>query len=244
MNDNEKQDNDEKQLDFSFLSESVFEPLRTQGETNSKAFRTLALDDKTPETNWIRVQYAYELMRDNIHGANVFPGAVAAILQSRAWEGYEYRGEIVQTSFREFITAQPPKGLGTTIAELIRLCKKHPAVVEAIDQLLKNESSHGGDRKGKEIKLDNIQLEKKNAPTGTSIQRSLRRLRNLAAVDEKARELRDRVLRGEISANHALKELGVRKTRYSILPTPQNVADFAKKRLSPSEIQDLKKLLD
>ena len=133
------------QLDFSFLDDSIFEPLRSQGELNSKAFRTLAWDDKTPETNWIRVQYAYELMRDNLHGASVFPGAVASILRSRAWEGYEFRGNVIQaTSFREFVEAQPPQGLGTTINDLMQLCKKYPAVVEGIGQILKDESGKGG----------------------------------------------------------------------------------------------------
>ncbi len=232
-----------QELDFSFLNDSVLEPLRSQGDINPKVFRTLNLDDTTPETNWVRVQYAYELMRDNMHGASVFPGALAAILRSRAWEGYEYRGEIVKTTFREFVVAQPPRGLGTTVETLIQLCKKYPAVVEAIDQLLKEESSHGGDRKSKKIKVDNINLVSPPAKKGTSLQRSLRRLRNLAAVDETARKLRERVLRGEISASRALKELGKQKVRYAIEATPESIAAFAKKRLSPKEIRELKSLL-
>jgi hypothetical protein len=239
---------DENQsLDFSFLNDAVFEPLRSQEEINPKVFRTLNLEDKTPETNWVRVQYAYEVMRDNIHGASVFPGAVAAILRSRAWEGYEYRGEIVKTTFREFVTAQPPRGLGTTIETLVQLCKKYPAVVEAIDQLLKEESSHGGDHKSEKIKLYNIQLDltnSKKAPSGTSLQRSLRRLRNLAAVDEKARELREKVLRGEMSASRALKELGKQKVRYAVEATPESIAEFAKKRLSKQGLRKLKNLLE
>lgn len=233
-----------QQLDFSFLNDSVFEPLRTQGDINPKAFRALNIDDKTPETNWVRVQYAYELMRDNIHGASVFPGAIAAILRSRAWEGYEYRGDIVETTFREFVVAQPPKGLGTTVEDLINLCKKYPAVVEAIDQLLRDESSRGGDRKSEKIKVDNINLDFPRAKKGTSLQRSLRRLRNLAAVDESARKLREQVLRGEMSASRALKELGRVKTRYAVEPTPQSIANFARKRLSPEDMQQLRKLLD
>lgn len=236
-----------QELDFSFLNDAVLEPLRSQGDINPKVFRTLNLDDKTPETNWVRVQYAYELMRDNMHGASVFPGALAAILRSRAWEGYEYRGEIVKTTFREFVVAQPPRGLGTTVETLIQLCKKYPAVVEAIDQLLKEESSHGGDRKSEKINVYNIHIDsdtKKHRPAGTSLQRSLRRLRNLATVDEKARSLRERVLRGEMSASRALKELGKQKVRYAIEANPRSIAEFAKKRLSAKEIQELKILLN
>ncbi len=237
---------DNKQLDFSFLSESIFEPLRTQGEINPKAFRTLDLDDRTPETNWVRVQYTYELMRDNIHGANIFPGAIAAILRSHAWKGYEYKGEIIKTTFREFILAQPPKGLGTTIEDLIQLCKKYPAVIEAIDQILKEESSVSGESKNETKNQNNNQLNenKKTRPSITgSLQRSLRRLRNLAAIDQRAYTLREQVLRGEISANRALKELGKQKTRYTVEATVSSLANFAKKRLSAQEIEELKKLL-
>jgi hypothetical protein len=228
--------------DFSFLNDSVFEPLRSQGELNSKAFRTLALDDTSPETNWVRVQYAYELMRDNIHGANVFPGAVAAILRSHAWEGYEFRGEIIKTTFQDFVQAQPPKGLGTTVEDLINLCKKYPAVIEGIDQILKEETKHGGDRKSEKIKLDNIQLDiepKKKAPTGTSIQRALRRLRSLAESDPKARALRDQVLNGKISASRALRELGKQKVRYAVGASPESVVTFVRKHLSQEQIQDV-----
>lgn len=235
---------DDKQLDFSFLSETIFEPLRSQGEINPKAFRTLDLDDKTPETNWVRIQYTYELMRDNIHGANVFPGAIAAILRSHAWEGYEYRGEIIKATFKEFIFAQPPKGLGTTTEDLIQLCKKYPAIVEAIDQILKEESSDRGDHKNEKTEL-NIHENRKAKPSATgSLQRSLRRLRNLASVDERAHILREQVLRGEISAHRALKELGKQKIRYAIEPTAKSIADFARKRLSSQEIEELKKLLN
>lgn len=234
-----------KELDLSFLDESVFEPLRSQGHLNSKAFRTIAWNDKTPETNWIRVQYAYELMRDNIHGASVFPGAVAAILRSRAWEGYEFRGKVLQaTSFREFVEAKPPQGLGTTIEELIHLCNKYPAVVEGIDQVLKEASIHGGDRKSDKIKMDNIHLEKVKAPNGTSLQRSLRRLRVLAETDSKAKFLRDQVLHGDISANHALKELGKRKSRYGVEASVESIVQFAKRHLSKSEIKKVAKALE
>ena len=137
--------------------------------------------------------------------------------------------------------------MGTTIETLVQLCKKYPAVVEAIDQLLKEESSHGGDHKSEKIKLYNIQLDltnSKKAPSGTSLQRSLRRLRNLAAVDEKARELREKVLRGEMSASRALKELGKQKVRYAVEATPESIAEFAKKRLSKQGLRKLKNLLE
>ncbi|MGB8214700.1 MAG: hypothetical protein WCE68_14170 [Anaerolineales bacterium] len=227
-------DND---LDLSFLDENVFEPLRSQGHLNAKAFRTLAWTDKTPETNWIRVQYAYELMRDNLHGASVFPGAVAAIIRSRAWEGYEFRGKVLQaTSFQAFVEAKPPQGLGTTVDDLINLCKKYPAVVDGIDQVLRNERGKVVDRGGEGFKENVAHFEKK-ASKANSFQHSLRRLRTLAEADPKARSLREQVLRGEISANHALRELGKRNARYGVDASPESVVAFAKKHLNKSEIR-------
>lgn len=229
--------------EFSFLEDAVINPLRTQAGLDPKAFRTLAWDDTTPETNWLRVQYTYELMRDNLHGASIFPGAVAALLRSRAWEGYEFRGKLIQkTSFREFVESNPPQGLGVSVEELIRLCQKHPAVVEGIDQVLKGESTHGGARRGAGFKLDNIQLEngnRKKSPTGTSLQRSLRRLRSMAETDGHAAKLREKVLRGEMSANRALLELRTRKKYYTVEATPEALAVFARKYLMPDQIKRL-----
>lgn len=226
--------------DFSFLEDAVINPLRTQEGLDSKAFRTLAWDDTSPETNWIRVQYTYELMRDNLHGASIFPGAVAALLRSRAWEGYEFRGKLIQkTSFREFVESKPPQGLGATVEELIRLCQKYPAVVEGIDQILRSEAGKGGDRRSEDFKVNNVHFEKGKTPKGNSLQRSLRRLRNMAATDPKAAKLREKVLQGEMSANRALLELGTRKKRYAVEATPEALAAFAKKYLKPAQVKKL-----
>jgi hypothetical protein len=226
--------------EFSFLDETLFEPLRSQGELNSKAFKTLAWNDTSPETNWIRVQYAYELMRDNIHGASVFPGAIAAIIRSQAWKGYEFRGKIIgATSFQDFVESKPPQGLGTTIDNLARLCQKYPAVIELIDQAIQNEAD-----RGEVQKRENKDFEKPRAPKATSFQRSLRRLRNLAQNDSKARKLREKVLRGEISANYALKELGKRKSRYGVEASAKSIVQFAKRHLSKNEIKKVVKALE
>jgi len=231
--------------EFSFLDETLFEPLRAQGELNSKAFKTLAWNDTSPETNWIRVQYAYELMRDNIHGASVFPGAIAAIIRSQAWKGYEFRGKVVEaTSFQEFVEAKPPKGLGTTIDDLMALCKKHPVVVELIDQAVQGDSSRGGDRRSENFKVDNVHFEKTKARKGNSVQRSLRRLRTLALADNKAQKLREQVLRGEISPNHALMLLGKKKSRYGVEPNVESIVQFAQRHLSKNEIKRLVKSLE
>lgn len=76
-------------------------------------------------------------------------------------------------------------------------------------------------------------------PAGTSYQRSLRRLRSMAETDPNAAELREKVLRSEISPSRALLELGTRKKRYAVEATPEALALFAKKYLKPAQVKNL-----
>ena len=90
------------------------------------------------------------------------------------------------------------------------------------------------------IKVSNARLDQKpKKPATGTLQRSLRRLRSMAETDSNAAKLREKVLRGEMSANRALLELGTRKKRYAVEATPEALAVFAKKHLKPAQVKKL-----
>ena len=198
-------------------------------------------DDKSPDANWVRVLWAYKVMRESRHDANIFPNAIGLLIETHAWQEYQFQGRMMlHTTFREFVEAPPPDGLGTTIGELVRLCQKEPVVVDMVDQVLA-----GQEPIGRPIRAWNVGAidGKKRSKQGTSIQYSLRTLRGLAKSDSRASELRDQVLRGEVSANRALVLLGKRVPRVGIEMTPKGAAKTLKKQFTPEQIRELVELL-
>lgn len=200
-------------------------------------------DDKSPNANWVRVLWAYKVMRESRHDATIFPNAVGLLIETHAWQEYQFQGRMmIHTTFREFVEAPPPDGLGTTVNELIRLCQKEPAVVDMIDQVLAGQEPQG--RPPKRWESGVAKSEKRDkAKQGTSTQYSLRTLRTLAQSDPHAAEVRDQVLRGEVSANRALVLLGKRNVRVGTEMTPEGAARTLKKHLTSEEIQELVSLL-
>jgi hypothetical protein len=185
-----------------------------------------------------RVEEAFRLLQGNKDGLGNIPGILRQLITLRVWEGYDWKGKTVTFgTFREFIETPPPEGLGTTVDDLVQFCKKYPEIADQIDQLMQEQMPAYRPPK----RSDNITPYKK--ATGTSFRRSLRRLRALGQKDPKAEELRQCVLRGEISANKALLELGKRRQRYVVEPTTSNIATFAKNHLSTDQIEILIKEL-
>ena len=167
-----------------------------------------------------RVEDAYRLLQGNKDGLGNIPGILRQLISLKVWEGYDWRGKVVAfSSFREFVETPPPEGLGTTIEELIGFCKKYPEIADLVDQTIQEQTAiYQPPEEGDTKKMK-----------GTSFQRSLRRLRNLAESDRKAASLRQKVLRGEISANYALLELGKRKKRVALETTPREFYRICKK---------------
>jgi len=179
----------------------------------------------------IRVEDAFRLLQGNKDSLGNIPGILRQLITLRVWEGYDWRGTVVSFStFREFVETPPPEGLGTTVDELIGLCRKYPEIAEQLDLAVQEQTPSYRPPK------NSVGLSGQKRPSGTSFRRNLRRLRSLANESPAAAAIRERVLRGEMSANRALRELGARKARYGIEATPESVISFAKKHLTPDEI--------
>ena len=73
--------------------------------------------------------------------------------------------------------------------------------------------------------VDNVnEVNGPDRPTGTSREQALRRLNKLAGTDERAAEVRERVLRGETSPHGAMVELGLRQRTITIPIDPGRAA--------------------
>jgi hypothetical protein len=112
-------------------------------------------------------------------------------------------GEVVTfRSFVEFVEKSPPRGLGATIEILKNLCHDDVDARDLIDEAV--QKSGGRPRKT----VDNIHSFER--PTGTSRDRSLRRLRDHRP------DLHARVIAKELSAHAAMIEAGFRKRNFTV----------------------------
>jgi hypothetical protein len=195
---------------------------------NSKVFKDRAQ----------RVEDAFRLLQGNKDNLGNIPGIIRRLVALRVWEGYDWKGKTVSFgTFREFVEAPPPEGLGTTIADLVRFCQKYPEVADLVDQTVQEQKPEYHPKKGN----DRAVAKRSN---GSGYQRSLRQLRILAQEDPRAMKLREQVLRGEITPNQALKDLGKRKSRYGVEASAESIVQFAKRHLSKSERKKVIKALD
>ena len=172
-------------------------------------------------------------MREGTFGLSNVPDLIKRILRENMWQErtLEQTGEIVLFGcFAEFVTAPPLPGLGTDLATIKRLCHEDKGALILID-----EATPG--RQGERTDLfDNIQ-EVEPAPTGTSAQSALRRLR------KERPDLLERVVADELSAHAAMIEAGFRKRTLTIPVDVRGAAAALKRHLSADELAELRELL-
>jgi len=179
-----------------------------------------------------RVENAFRLLQENKDNLGNIPGILRQLVSLKVWEGYNWKGKVISFgTFREFVEASPPEGLGTTIDELIALSKKYPEVVDLIDLTVQNQTS--------EYHRPKNTLSSKKIKSGNSYQRNFRQLRILAAEDPKAKVLHEKVLKGELSVGQALIQLGKRRRRYGVENTPDSVVKFVRRHFSSSQIKKI-----
>jgi hypothetical protein len=147
----------------------------------------------------------HQSLREGISSGASVVSTLHLVLSERVWEyrvdrhGREWRFG----SFIEYLTADPPGGLYTKLADIRPLIDHDIDLLSMFDEAV--QGTHGGDRS----KSDNIQ-DAVPAPSGTSKQAAVRRLR------KERPDLLEKVKAGEISAHAAAVEAGFRK-RPSVL---------------------------
>jgi hypothetical protein len=169
-------------------------------------------------------------MASGLRSADSVPALVKDICRKERWRERidEQTGQRWDCkTFEEFVTASLLRGLGTTVETLKALCGEDTEATDAIDEAMQRKRG-GGKNQYTECQLDNIQ--EAQAPTGTSRERSLRKLRTEAEKSPKVKKVYERVLAGEISPNRGMVECGFRK-----VPTPLEAARKAVAKLSPKD---------
>lgn len=148
-------------------------------------------------------QAAISAIRD-LKSLDHLPGVIGKIIDTRAWEERDYRGQTIRLrSLYELITKQPVEGWGENPEKIESLLKDDPEVlVKWREAMLKK-------RGPKDDFCNNIT--KTNAVTGTSSSYTLSRL------ERESPELFEEVKKGDLSAHKAAIKAGFRR-RYGSVP--------------------------
>lgn len=201
-------------------------------------------------------------LREGGHGLNAVPGLLRQILTEKMWVKFdvEIGGDIIEKDhcpedFAQFVTDDPPYGLGSSIDMLIRICAGHVDVIDLIDnEVQRDRGNLEFDFRGNTelINVDNVNINQSsvnNRPDGNSQQSGLRRLRAEIAKAKtedqrnKVKKLQSQVFNNELSVHRALVIIGARKETFTIPVDPNGAAKSIKKRFNQDQIAELINLL-
>lgn len=171
-------------------------------------------------------------LRSGDHGLKAVPGLVKRVLVEEAWRSFvTQRGELVEYDrFEEFVATPPLKGLGASVDLVRTLVRDDPVALDLFDQA----TQHAVGRP--QETLSNMQ--DKAAPTGTSREAGLRRLR------KDRPDLHAEVLAGALSTHAAMVKAGFWRKKITVpVDTPQNAARALRRNLTPEAVEELARLL-
>lgn len=186
------------------------------------------------------VDFLRSAISDGNAGLSDVPALVKRVIEENLWqERYvtQSKETIRFATFRKFVEAAPPEGLGTNLKTLQRLCADATEILDLIERT-REPLRRGGDRRSKKFKgfkADNVTFEK--PARGNSKSYALRRLR------ETRPELHGKVLAGELSVNGAMIAAGFRKRNLSLSKDLEKSARAIKDYFSRGEIDQLILLL-
>lgn len=208
--------------------------------------RTVAVGELTPEQRRVhRVEHI--LRRDGGSPGSALEG-LAAIIEDGTWRKVPRSGADSRpfTDFSAFITAASPGGLHTTTEQILALLRlRHPgegnlAMRERMDamratvrQLLKEEIAPARPV-GRPDEEANLRAT--NIKTSDTTEYVVARLKR----DDP--ELADRVVRGELTANAAARQAGIRKPRI-VLTSPASIAAALRRNLDAADVAEVARLL-
>ncbi len=186
------------------------------------------------------VDFLRSAISDGSAGLSDVPTLVKRVIEENLWQKryvHQSKEAIRFETFREFVEAAPPEGLGTNLKTLRRLSADAPNVLDLIERM-REPLRRGGDRRSKKFrdsKDDNVPFEKPQL--GNSRSYALRRLRELRP------DLHGKVLANELSVNRAMIAAGFRKKNLSLSKDLEKSARAIKNYFSRPEIDRLVSLL-
>ncbi|MCW7941629.1 hypothetical protein AAW14_06165 [Streptomyces hygroscopicus] len=202
--------------------------------------------DLTPEQRRVhRVEHI--LRRDGGSPGSALEG-LAAIVEDETWRKVPSGPSRPEpfTSFRRFVEANPPFGLGYSIKQLRALLQlQHPG--EGATEIRERMEAMRAEV-ARLIAEDVIPAQNVGRPEATSnvhatnINRSDSSEYVVARLKRDDPDLAERVVNGEITANAAARQKGWRKPRV-VLTSPESIATALRRHLGPDDIAALIRLL-
>jgi hypothetical protein len=189
------------------------------------------------ESHWTVVREVISTTTTGADLMSAMPGLVKRLLDEEAWRSFAApapAGFVEHDSFTSFLATGSPRGLGGRRDQLMALCGIDEALKERVRQLLDEEvpqaAPRGGDRRSAEFQTSATHLKENTA------EHLLSRLKRARP------ELAERVVRGELTANAAAQQAGIRKPRI-VLTSPASIAAALRRNLSEADVAELARLL-
>lgn len=187
-----------------------------------------------------------EVISSTTTGADVMsalPGLVRRLLDEDAWREYAapgVSGVVVHETFTSFLTSAAPRGLNGRRDQLVALCGRDEELKQRVQGLLDGEvdplPSPGGDRRSADFQGSDTTSKRSIEPAGRGAKYVVARLKRDRP------DLAERVVSGELTANAAARQAGIRKPRV-VLTSPESIAAALRRHLGPDDIAHLIRLL-
>ena len=165
-------------------------------------------------------------VRRGSSGLHSVPGLVKQIIREDMWQKrvIEATGELVECkTFAEFVTSPPPKGVGTDVDTLKRLCHEDMEALDLIDRVtVAEQGAPAGNRNA--VKLETNASIVSVCSGETEVQHGNTRQYALRKLRKDAPELHAKVLAGEVSPHQAMIEAGFRRKTATIPLDPESAA--------------------
>lgn len=194
----------------------------------------------TARGHWTVVR---EVVSSTTAGADVMsalPGLVRRLLDEEAWREFDAPapvGHVEHTSFRAFVAAKQPRGLGSRLGQLLALCggddELRARVQRAYDAEIQPLAEHGGDRRSDAVQVDPVNLKAQGGNSRDYV---------IARLERDDPQLAQRVKRGEVTATAAARQKGWRKPHITVT-SPESIAAALRRHLGPDDIAALIRLL-
>lgn len=164
-----------------------------------------------------------------------FPGLMKEIIETKAWERREWRGKVFELpSLKDLIERKPLEGWGESIDKVQALIKDDPQVL----RMFRREVVEDKGKRAKQDNSDNITIK-----PPTSDDRGTSKSYSLDLLARKAPDMFQAVCNGELTANAAMIQAGLRKSVVSVGANPASAAKTLKKKFGLDYVKELIKEL-
>lgn len=182
-------------------------------------------------SHWIVVREVISSTNEGAMVMSALPGLVRRLLDEEAWREFDAPGvgHVEYRQFREFVEAEPPKGLGGRVSQLVTLCGTDEELRTRVERMAKEEIPPAGP-----VGRPSADSEKVG---GTNIKAN--QVEHVVArLKRDVPELAERVVSGEVSANAAARQMGWRHPRI-VVSSPERVAESLRRTMAPQDIARL-----